>query len=243
MNARCHGPIVDSRRRLGYDTAIRLTDRLAGRHDSDLAVTKAARIFDAEPYMTETAFRRELERGRILPTDVDAVLDGEPNKAILTRSGLDRRALRRAMLIPGVRDIRPENVQWLLDEGDLLRRLRPDIADKSRHCLLEDGLAFMAHVKESQVTEEAEHAALHALFSVCNSRVGQPSSPKPRAPRRPHEGFEAICGESLDDIIHPYADPPSLGLSRPGPGVLAHAGTRSRLSCGPCVSSCRSALT
>lgn len=167
------------------------------------AVTEAAGIFGAEPYMSEVAYRRELKRGRILPEDINAVLDREPNKAVLTRPELDRRTLRRAMLIPGIRDIRPENVEWLLHEGELLRRLRTDIGDASRHCLLEDGLALMDHGEQSNAVEGAENAVLHALFSICSSRVGQPASPKSRAPRRPHEGFEATCGESLDEMIHP----------------------------------------
>ena len=38
------------------------------------AVVAAARIFDAEPYLTEDAFRHELGRGRIRGEDIDAVL-------------------------------------------------------------------------------------------------------------------------------------------------------------------------
>jgi len=167
------------------------------------AVVAAAETFDAEPYMREAAYHFELERRRILPEDVDAVLDREQNQVVLKRPALDRRTLRRAMLIPGVREIRPENVEWLLHEGDLLRRFRSDITDSARHGLIEDGAALMQRGEASADGNGVEDAALHALFSVCMMRVGRPDAPETRSPQRPHEGFEAACGEGLDAAVHP----------------------------------------
>src|SRR5579862_641464 len=66
------------------------------------AVKEAAQLFDAEPYMTEAAYRAELSRGRIQLVDVDAVLDREPDSLIFAR--LSRGSLRRAMITPGVRE-------------------------------------------------------------------------------------------------------------------------------------------
>jgi len=59
------------------------------------AVIQAAQLFDAEPYMSEAAYRAELSRGRIQLVDVDAVLDQEPDSLIFPR--LSRGSLRRAM--------------------------------------------------------------------------------------------------------------------------------------------------
>ncbi len=164
------------------------------------AVVKAGEIFDAEPYMQLEAYRRELDRGRIQPQDVDAILEREPNRVLLTDPGLDRQALRRAMLIPGARDIRAENVEWLIGEGDLLRRLRADISDQNRRTLFE---GRSANERVSKANDGGEGELLEGLFSVCLARVGRPAPPKRRSPRRPHEGFLAVCGESLDEVVHP----------------------------------------
>ena len=66
------------------------------------AVIDASNLFCAEPYMSEAAYRSELARGRILPKDIDAVLDSEPAAIVFPR--LSRRSLRRAMITPGVRE-------------------------------------------------------------------------------------------------------------------------------------------
>src|SRR5205085_8679089 len=66
------------------------------------AVIEASNLFGAEPYMTEAEYRAELARGRIGLEDIDAVLDSDPDATVLT--GLSRRALRRAMITPGVRE-------------------------------------------------------------------------------------------------------------------------------------------
>jgi len=164
------------------------------------AVVKAGEIFGAEPYMQLEAYRRELGRGRILPQDVDAILEREPNRVLLTDPGLDRQALRRAMLMPGARDIRAENVEWLIGEGDLLRRLRPDVSEVNRRALF-DGGAGNARVRAAN--DGGEGALLEGLFAACLIRVGRPEPPKRRSPKRPHEGFLAACGESLDEVVHP----------------------------------------
>ena len=87
------------------------------------AVLEGARVFGTQPYMSETAYRRDLLRGRIAVRDIAAVLEEEANEEI--SAGLDRRALRRAMLVPGVREFEPETVEWRYTEGDLAGSLRP----------------------------------------------------------------------------------------------------------------------
>src|SRR5215467_12298362 len=66
------------------------------------AVIEASRLFGAEPYMSEAAYRGELTRGRIQLADIDAVLDNEPYTLVF--AGLSRGSLRRAMITPGVRE-------------------------------------------------------------------------------------------------------------------------------------------
>ncbi len=74
------------------------------------AVVEAARMFRTAPYMPEDAYRAALTSGRILAEDVDAVLQAE---------GIDI-AIRRSMMIPGVRTFHPATVRWEIEEGGLL---------------------------------------------------------------------------------------------------------------------------
>lgn len=81
------------------------------------AVQQASRVYGAEPYLTEAAFRREFARGRITERDVEDVLSSEPDASAIPFS-LSRRDLRRAILIDG----RPpgsasESRWWLLEGG------------------------------------------------------------------------------------------------------------------------------
>src|SRR5215471_7057381 len=66
------------------------------------AVVEAAQLFGAEPYMSEAAYRAELARGRIQLVDIDAVLDSEADALVIPH--LSRGSLRRAMIVPGVRE-------------------------------------------------------------------------------------------------------------------------------------------
>jgi uncharacterized protein len=86
------------------------------------AVIQAARLFDAEPYMSEAAYRTELSRGRIQLVDVDAVLDREPDSLIFAR--LSRSSLRRAMITPGVREFDGATIIWRTEQGDLAKDFR-----------------------------------------------------------------------------------------------------------------------
>lgn len=86
------------------------------------AVVEAARLFSAEPYMSEAAYRAELARGRIQASDVDAVLDTEPDAPIFAH--LTRGSLRRAMITPGVREFDAATILWRIEQGDLARDFR-----------------------------------------------------------------------------------------------------------------------
>lgn len=85
--------------------------------DFEQAVIEASETFDAEPYMSEAAYRAELARGRIQLADIDAVLDCEPDAVIFP--GLSRGSLRRAMITPGVREFDAATILWRTEQGDL----------------------------------------------------------------------------------------------------------------------------
>jgi len=86
------------------------------------AVIEASHVFGAEPYMSEAAYRTELARGRIHIDDINFVLGSEPDAAVFP--GLMRRALRRAMITPGVREFDAATILWRTEQGDLARDFR-----------------------------------------------------------------------------------------------------------------------
>jgi uncharacterized protein YbcC (UPF0753/DUF2309 family) len=81
------------------------------------AVIEASRLFGAEPYMSEAAYRGDLARGRIEIDDINAVLESEPDAVVFP--GLTRRSLRRAMITPGVREFDGATIIWRTEQGDL----------------------------------------------------------------------------------------------------------------------------
>ncbi len=81
------------------------------------AVAKASDLFGAEPYMAESAFRRELARGRIRGEDLKAILAEEGDDASLIKHRLSRYQLRLAMLQAAAPEPVFESLDWELEEG------------------------------------------------------------------------------------------------------------------------------
>jgi uncharacterized protein len=82
------------------------------------AVAEASRIFGTEPYMTEAAYRRSVGEGRIKIEDIDAVLAAEPPHTVWL--DMDRRELRRRLLVPGLQVFDPETIEWDLEHEVVL---------------------------------------------------------------------------------------------------------------------------
>jgi len=89
------------------------------------AVVEAGRIFGAEPYMPESAYRAALRSGRIQDADLGRVLSSEG------ASG----ALWRVLLAPGLRELPPETIEWEIEENGLLERFRDDLPTAAREAL------------------------------------------------------------------------------------------------------------
>ncbi len=146
------------------------------------AVVEGARVFGTEPYMPLSAYVKELRRGRILEEDVSAILEHEENSTIIP-GRIDRRALRKAMLIPGLREVEGQRAAWLLNEGGWLRAFREDLPASSRAAL--DG------------TKPRE------LWEACLART-RPSRPAaPGRHPRPHAALFASRRFDLDALVHP----------------------------------------
>ncbi|MES2738414.1 MAG: DUF2309 domain-containing protein [Verrucomicrobiota bacterium] len=146
------------------------------------AVVEAAQIFKTEPYMSEEAYQKERQRGRILDQDIDSALRDEPDAQIIP-GRLTRRQLRRALLIPGVRRVNGRNIAWHVEEGDMLSAFRNDL----------DPLAARSLATDTP----------RALWEVCTRRYKQ--QPAPVLPRltRPREAVLISHGIDLDLVVHP----------------------------------------
>ena len=154
------------------------------------AVAKASEVFGTEPYMTISAFERDFRRGRILEEDVTAVLANEKNAEVI-EGRLDRRVLRKALLVPGLRDVKGQRAEWLLKasssrtggEGGWLRSFRTDLPAE-------------AHAALSQDTPKA-------LWEACLSLAPKASPTTSKKHVRPHAALFATRHLDLDAIVHP----------------------------------------
>ena len=148
------------------------------------AVVAASQLYGTQPYMSEQAYREQITSRRILTEDIDAILEQEPNSDII--SGLvDRKRLRRVLLLPGVRQYQPETVQWHLEETDLLSRFRSDLDPAVRSSLMSE--------------KHNESAASHELFTVCFRRIDVHAT----AAEQPAEAKRCRRYCDFDDIVHP----------------------------------------
>ncbi len=146
------------------------------------AVVEAAHTFKTEPYMSEDAYQKERNRGRILDADIDDTLGREPDSEIIPGK-LTRRQLRRAMLIPGVRRVNGGNIAWQIEEGNLLSAFRSDLDATASRALASDTPA--------------------ALWKVCTTRLQPEPPPPPAKSARPRDAVLALKDIDLDGIVNP----------------------------------------
>ncbi len=147
------------------------------------AVTAAAAVYGARPFMTEQAYREQFSEGRITSADISAVVSREEN--IRITDFLDRRVLRTEILSCGPRDFAPSAIQWHLDETDFLGAFRADLSP----------------VAITKLTAGRKSAAdsLQALFSACMDVRGPEKPPAIADSPLPNIAPHVIA----DEHIHP----------------------------------------
>ena len=150
------------------------------------AVTQAAQLFSAEPYMSEANYRAELARGRIQLVDVDAVLDQETDYMIF--AGLSRSSLRRAMITPGVREFDGATIVWRIEQGDLAK----DFRRAALRVLFEDCFArTVAHDEEPCVPRPVDDVIHPWLIRLCSVFLDQGTAYWPM-PNREKGFYESV---------------------------------------------------
>lgn len=132
------------------------------------AVIEASRLFGAEPYMSEAAYRAELARGRIRLEDIDAVLEREPDAAVFPQ--LSRHSLRRAMMTPGVREFDAATILWRAKQDDLAE----DFRHPAPRALFDACLARTIPREEEPASESAIPQIVHPwLIRLCSVFVAK----------------------------------------------------------------------
>ena len=155
------------------------------------AVVEAWHLFGAEPYMAEADYRVDLERGRIHPEDIDAVLDNEPDSVVFSR--LTRRSLRRAMISPGVREFDAATILWRAEQGDLSR----DFRQAALRTLFDACLARTIVTEEEPAPRRPVDEVIHPwLIRLCSVYLDQGMAywPMPQREKGFYESVRALLG-------------------------------------------------
>jgi uncharacterized protein YbcC (UPF0753/DUF2309 family) len=159
------------------------------------AVIEAAELLGGRPFLAEERYREAIARGRVLERDLRAELAGAAGADAEAELGLGlptRLRLRERVLLHGVRRSAGSELDWVLAETDVLRRLRPDLEGELRARLLR------GHASEAE--------AVGALWRACQAhaqRLGPEPAPRPRTPQRHRDLLLAATGEDSDALVHP----------------------------------------
>lgn len=104
----------------------------------DQALRTGSGVFGCEPYLGEDRYRDELARGRILFSELRAVLERDLGpRAAEPVCGLSTRlAVRLAMLQHPLRSGEGNELDWFMAETDALQKARADVAEVERRRLV-----------------------------------------------------------------------------------------------------------
>ena len=164
------------------------------------AVEQAAVRLGREPYLAEARYRDKLASGRIRPKDVEALLAGHLRaEAAADVAGLGPRLdLWRAIVLHGIPAAAGRELDWILEETDVLRRFRTDVPAGAR--------AASAAIREAGGRTDDERRAVQRLWNACVRAAERAEAPPPRGeetPVRHRDWLLAVHGLDTDAWIHP----------------------------------------
>jgi uncharacterized protein YbcC (UPF0753/DUF2309 family) len=164
------------------------------------AVERAGDRLGREPYLAEARYRQKLASGRILASDVEALLvDDLGDSAASDVAGVGSRLdLWRAIVLHGVPAAAGRELLWTLDETDALSRFRTDVPATARAARIA-GL-------EGDERPDDEPQAVRRLWNACLDAVaGADERPTPvtETPVRHRDWLLAVHGLDTDAWIHP----------------------------------------
>ena len=171
------------------------------------AVTTASRLYETEPYFTETRFRDLYAAGRIADADLDGVLErwwqATPPPPV---GPFAVRSLHRMALHNPIACETAAGLVWQLTEGDAGHRFRSDVPQAMRLRIIARSAGDApAHGTRGWVADDDEARAVALLWAECrripiaDSHVARPA-PLPRSHR---DALLALTGEDANDLVHP----------------------------------------
>lgn len=164
------------------------------------AVERAAARLGTEPFLSESRYREKLAAGRILPADVQALLQahlGERGTEHVAGVG-SRLDLWRAVVLHGIPSAAGRELTWILDETDALSRFRTDLPAAAR--------AAAAALGDSTDRRMDERRIVRGLWDACLAavrRAGDAPAAAAPAPVRHTDWLRAACDIDIDAWIHP----------------------------------------
>src|SRR5262245_9018774 len=165
------------------------------------AVERAAAQLGREPFLSEARYREKLASGRILATDVDAVLRehlGSSASADVADVS-SRLELWRAVALYGIPAATGHELSWILEETPALARFRTDLPAQAR-----SALASLRGGNGHATTDERQ--GVQRLWDACVRAAGRSAPPPPaagKAPVRHRDYIHATYGLDTDAWIHP----------------------------------------
>lgn len=154
------------------------------------AVVEASKVLGTEPFMSEEAFAEHLASERILPRDINAVVDRlcpKDMKLIVpggpTRGEFRKTRLRRLFPIPKGRAL-----EFLLHEGPPLRHFQPYLDQPARAAMLEHA--------------SSEEEALRVLWESLEN-VSSRCSKQTKVGGRRRDELLKVGSEDADAVVHP----------------------------------------
>jgi uncharacterized protein YbcC (UPF0753/DUF2309 family) len=164
------------------------------------AVECAAEQLGCEPFLSEPRYREKLAAGRILATDVEALLReqlGSRGAHEVAEVG-SRFDLWRAVVLYGIPTATGRELSWILEETSALSCFRTDVPANARSA-------------SGVISDEEEHAdeesrAVRRLWNACLKAVGRCPAPQPREAIpavRHRDWLKTVHGLDTDAWIHP----------------------------------------
>ena len=164
------------------------------------AVERAAERLGREPFLSESRYRDKLASGRILASDVEALLVEQ-----LGARGVDdvasvgsRLDLWRAVVLHGIPAATGRELSWILEETEALSRFRTDLPANARSAL--------AALRELDDRGDEERREVQRLWTTCLhavERADAPPAPRLGTPARHRDWLLGVCSVDTDAWIHP----------------------------------------
>jgi uncharacterized protein YbcC (UPF0753/DUF2309 family) len=164
------------------------------------AVEHAAERLGREPFLAESRYRDKLASGRILASDVEALLSEQLGaRGLKEVAGVGSRLdLWRVVVLHGIPTATSRELLWILEETTALSRFRTDLPANAR--------SASAALSELDDPVGEERRAVHRLWNACVDAVGraaEPPVPDAAAPVRHRDWLRAVYDLDTDAWIHP----------------------------------------